>query len=139
MGKFPDEANAVTVVLNAHLKAVATKDVDLLHKTFGQKAIFIGSDDTEQWSRHELAKRLKESQNGWDMRTCIHREVKHILPGATTFFEVVRHVKYGLFRGSGVVVKNSKGNWVIAHYVLSFSVPNEVVDKTNILELLKSA
>ena len=121
------------------MKAVATKDVALLRQSFAKKVIFIGSDDIERWSLHELAKRLGESKKGWDMQKCLHRNVQHFLPDVATFFEVVHHTKYGLFRGSGTVVRNRKGCWVIAHYVLSFSVPNIVVDKTNILELLKSA
>jgi hypothetical protein len=139
MAKFVGEANNVKNVLKTHLKAVATKDIALLRQSFAQKAIFIGSDDTERWSLHGLAKRLEESKNGWDMQKCLHRDVQHFLPDVATFFEVIRHVKYGLFRGSGTVIRNKKGSWVITHYVLSFSVPNEVVDKTNILELLKSS
>jgi hypothetical protein len=132
------DTRQVESVLEAHLRAVATKDVPLLRKSFTQKAVFIGSDDTENWSLHGLVRRLRESKNGWDMRKCTQRHIQLILPDVATFFEVIRHVKYGLFRGSGVVVKNKKGEWAIAHYVLSFSVPNEVVDKTNFLALLAS-
>ena len=138
MNKFPGETQAVIAVLEAHLKAVATKDVTLLRASFAQKAVFIGSDDTEKWSLHELARLLRNSNNGWDMQKCMQRDVQFVLPEIASFFEVIYHVKYGLFRGSGVVMKNRKGRWVIVHYVLSFSVPNDVVDKTNILELLKT-
>lgn len=80
---------------------------------------------------------LKASVSGWDMTNCRERHV-YAVPGqanVAAFFEVVRHKKYGLMRGSGMVAKDS-GRWRIIHYVLSFSAPNEVVDKTNFLELL---
>lgn len=128
--------------LFGHLKAVATKDVALLRESFTLDALFVGTDDTEQWTTDQLARVLEDSTEGWTMR--------HTNEGFTiravgtridmgTFYEVVVHEKYGIMRGSGTLVKDVDGKWKIAMYVLGFSIPNDVVDSTNLLELLKIA
>jgi hypothetical protein len=128
----------IRLVLDAHLKAVATKDILLLSRSFSQEAIFFGTDDGEHWTFAELSNVLTGSENGWDMTECKKRSIQFANEDSASFFEVVKHVKYGLLRGSGSVVKNKNGDWVISQYVLSFSIPNDVVNETNILALLNS-
>lgn len=125
-----------TAVLVGHLEAVASKDVQQLRLFFHPEALFFGTDDSERWTTDDLAKLLVESEAGWDMRECLKREVRYISPACVSFFEVVRHLKYGLFRGSGIVVKDDEGQWMIRHYVLSYSVPNKLADKPLFAKLL---
>jgi len=136
LASLRENEKKVKTILVAHLVAVATKDQALLLRSFARNAMFFGSDDTEQWTLGQLAQRLEESKDGWNMKECTQRSIQSVSPDVMSFFEIVRHVKYGQFRGSGVVVKNANHDWEIAQYVLSFSVPNAVVDKTNILTLL---
>ncbi len=127
-------------VLTSHLKAAATKDTALLRNSFTADGVFIGTDDTEQWSIKQLVQVLESTENGWDMTTCIDRSIYKIsgaVDNTVVFFEVIRHKKYGIMRGSGVIIKtDGVADWRIAQYVLSFSVPNNVVSETNILQLL---
>jgi hypothetical protein len=136
MADFVNNETRVRMMLTSHLEAVATKDSYPLLKLFDSGAVIYGSDDSEIWTRNQLIRKLKRSEAGWDMRKCIKRDIQLVRPNIMTFFEVIQHIKYGLFRGSGVVVRNDDESWVISQYVLSFSVPNIVVDKTNILKLL---
>ena len=133
-----NDERQIRSVLESHHKAAAVKDPDAFFSIFAPDAIFIGSDDAEEWTRHRLIEVLNNSDSGWDMTDCRERHVYPVpeKPEVAAFFEVVNHKKYGLMRGSGMVVKNRFGDWCINHYVLSFSVPNQVVDKTNILDLL---
>lgn len=133
------ELQSIQRVLTAHLEAVATKNVDLLRNSFTPYALFVGTDDSERWSLDHLANILAGTKNGWDMTACTSRTIQPTpLAGMVTFFETIVHEKYGPLRGSGLLVRGTDWEWRIAQYVLSFSVPNEVVKKTNILELLVS-
>ncbi|MBL7045594.1 MAG: nuclear transport factor 2 family protein [Parcubacteria group bacterium] len=125
-------------VLITHLVAVATKDVRQLRNAFTADALFVGTDDTEQWSVDRLIAVLEDSENGWNMLDCTERIICFIDGHGcvATFFETLAHEDFGPLRGSGVVIKNNTGEWRIAQYVLSFSVPNSVVDTTDILTLL---
>lgn len=126
-------------VLSDHLEAVATKNVPLLRSVFHQEAVFIGSDDTELWTKDTLIEKLQDSANGWDMRKCHSRDVNLIDADTATFFEVIEHVRYGIFRGSGLITKGGTRSWCIRHYTLSFSVPNSLADKPVFLKVLARA
>jgi len=136
----PQEEQHITAVLQAHHKATATKDASLLREVFASWGQFVGTDDTEQWTRDEYVTCLESTESGWDMMECRERSIYSIFPRineeSAMFFEVVHHATYGLMRGSGVVFKDSSVGWQIVQYVLSFSVPNHAVDDTNLLELL---
>ena len=136
---FNVEQRIITVLENHH-KATASRNIELLKDCFVSWAQFVGTDDSEQWSLEEYVSCLEGTESGWDMTECLSRFIHMVgtvkIPSAM-FFEVVRHAKYGLMRGSGVVIKDET-EWKIVQYVLSFSVPNHVVDKTNLLELLTS-
>lgn len=132
-----DDEKQVYLVLENHLKAAAMREPDAFFGIFAPDAFFVGTDDTEQWYRDELIDKLNESPSGWDMTDCPQRHFFHAPenPEVVTFFEVLKHKTLGTLRGSGVVIKHY-GKWMILQYVLSFSVPNEVADKVNFLEML---
>lgn len=130
-----DDVGLIRGVLESHLEAVATKNVPLLRAVFHTDGVFIGSDDTELWTQETLVEKLQDSVSGWDMRKCHRRDVELIDAETAVFFEVIEHVKYGVFRGSGLMTKY-KAAWYIRHYVLSFSVPNALARKPIFLKTL---
>lgn len=132
-----EDEDAILALLNRHHEAAAVKNIEALQDVFSEGALFVGTDDTEKWTRNQLLDALEKTESGWDMTDCHHRHVYAVpeMLGVATFFETMRHTKYGLLRGSGMVFKEL-GTWRISLYVLSFSVPNHVVDKTNLVELL---
>jgi hypothetical protein len=124
--------------LNQHLQATATQNAELLRDSFTKDGTFIGTDDTEIWSIGAFIQLMMDSKSGWKME-CAVRTVAAIRGGpadVAVFYELVAHKEYGPMRGSGTIVRCPDGTWRIAQYVLSFSVPNQVVGKTNILSLL---
>ena len=132
------ERRLIVALLEAHHTAAARKDVQALKNCFAPQGQFIGTDDSEKWSRDEYVLQLLNSKSGWDMTNCLKQRLIYAVPrspNTAVFFEVVRHAKYGVMRGSGIVIKK-RNKWRIAQYILSFSVPNHVVDGTGLLELL---
>ena len=95
---------------------------------FTHNGIFMGTDDWERWSRPiefdaYVDKGFKDGE-GWTY----HPEERHINysnDGNTAWFdEITVSPKWGRFRGTGVLIRQAD-EWKIAHYALSFLVPNE--------------
>ncbi len=125
-----DLEQQIIEVLEAHHRATATQNVELLRRTFTVDAVFIGTDDTEQWRLKKYVDLLKKSQSGWDMAECEKREVFEIISAygnVVAFVEFLTHKDYGKMRGNGVLVRGTDGKWKISIYILSFHVPNQVV------------
>jgi hypothetical protein len=133
-----DDERQVRRILETHLKAAAIKEPDAFFTLFTPDATFIGTDDTEQWTRAELADKLFNSPSGWDMTECLERHIYPApnMPEVVAFFEVLKHKKLGIVRGSGVVIKHY-GAWKILQYVLSFSVPNGIAKQAAFHEVFR--
>ncbi|HEY0908425.1 MAG TPA: nuclear transport factor 2 family protein [Candidatus Paceibacterota bacterium] len=130
------EHDGILRPLRGHLQAAASKDVPLLLESFTSDGIFVGTDDTEYWSIGALADTLAKS-NGWRMSS-IDLKIKKVgdHPGVAFFHETLNHEDYGPMRGSGTLVKCPGGEWRIAQYALSVSVPNAALDSKEFLEFL---
>lgn len=131
------DEDAILALLDRHHQATAAKNVEALQGVFIPHGFFAGTDDAEKWTTDQLLYELEKSESGWDLTNCRERHV-YAVPGhpdIATFFEVVQPKKYGLWRGSGTVVRESDG-WKIAAYTLSFSIPNAVADHPHLHTLL---
>ncbi|WP_321394787.1 nuclear transport factor 2 family protein [Emcibacter sp.] len=103
------------------------------------EAVFMGTDSRERWPYPEFEKyvgdRFRDGK-GWSYRS-IEKHISFAPDGRTGWFdEITRSEKWGDFRGTGVVLKLGD-DWKIAHYSLTFLVPNEVWEKVS--EVVKSA
>ena len=100
---------------------------------FGPKSIFVGTDSSEFWTIEEFAKLCRKhfrNGKGWtyipikgsrELRVNVHE-------GFGWFYERLEHKQYVEARGTGMV-EFIEGKWVIMQYVLSFPVPNALVEK----------
>ncbi len=135
------EEAGILKTLETHLIAAATKNHTLFRSVFVPRGQFIGTDDCEIWTVDQLVKELEKSKSGWDMTKCAQRTAclvdRRDSERIAVFFEVLVHKKYGKMRGSGTLLRCDDNNWRILQYILSFSVPNEVVEKKNIMALLR--
>ena len=107
---------------------------------FAPDAVFLGTDRTERWSIEEFkayAKPIFDSGKGWRYEV-VERNLSGE-EGIYWFDEVLYNQKYGYCRGTGVVRKNSEGDWKIAHYSLTFLVPNGVANELGELVLSMDA
>ena len=94
---------------------------------FADQAVFLGTDITEYWPIdvfREYVKTRFSTGTGWTYHS-VWRKI-HVNENTGWFEENLRHDKYGLTRGTGVLVKNNEGQWRIAQYHLTLPVPNEL-------------
>lgn len=122
----PDETTrmAIDAVLDDFHLAAAEADAERYLAHLTGDAVFLGTDDWERWPlpefREYVAGRFADS--GWTYTP----ESRHLaLAGDIAWFdEIVVSPRWGRFRGTGVLRREQAG-WKIAHYALSFLIPNE--------------
>ncbi|MHC1776885.1 MAG: nuclear transport factor 2 family protein [Lentimicrobium sp.] len=98
--------------------------------------IYIGTDATEYWTTNEFSAWSKpyfDQEKGWNLKK-VNRHIYLSVSGEFAWFDELLDTGMGLCRGSGVLQKKD-GHWLICHYVLSPTVPN---DLTNQVKSLKS-
>ena len=113
-------------VLDILHRAASTADEDVYFDLFTADAIFTGTDATERWSLAEFrafALPYFERDTAWTYLPYERSVVVAPDLGTAWFDEKLRNEKYGDTRGSGVLRRVGE-RWRIAHYVLSFAVPN---------------
>lgn len=110
--------------------AAATADEERYFGHFATDGVFIGTDAAERWTVEafrEYARPHFERGRAWEF-TASRRAVIVDPGGAIAWFdEDLDTENLGPVRGSGVMVRDEDGRWRIAHYVLSFTIPNDRV------------
>lgn len=124
----------INTLMNNWHKAAATADAELFFGSMTADAHYLGTDETEDWTRDEMqiwAKEIFKRDSAWDFKT----KERHIYlydDQKLGWFDETLDTWMGVCRGSGVVVLTDDG-WKIKHYVLSVVVPNDVIDDYLIL------
>ena len=118
----------VYILIGQNDKELINKVLDDLHhyaseadgvkyfSLFDSDAVFFGTDATERWSINEFkdyALKRFENGTGW------------------TYYPINRNIylnndKYGVFRGTGVLIKTNEG-WKISQYNLLLPIPNNLL------------
>ena len=125
----------INTVLNAWHKAAAEANFDSYFDKMTPDSYFIGTDATENWQYEDFkayAKPYFNKGNAWTFNT-LKRTIFVSPQKELAWFDEHLDTQMGVCRGSGVV-KNINGQWKIAHYVLSITVPNEHVRSLTILK-----
>lgn len=90
-------------------------------------AVFLGTDASERWTKEEFMGYAREpfsDGNGWTY-TQLESHIAFDADGNTAWAdEILKNEKYGILRGTSVLRKVND-RWKIAHYSLTFLVPNE--------------
>lgn len=119
---------AVNEVLDGLHAAASQADGERYFSLFAEEASFIGTDAGERWDMQafrEFAMPYFEKGQGWTYEP-IERQVTFGPEDRIAWFhELLDNEKYGLARGTGVLVKE-EGGWKIAQYHLAFPIPNEL-------------
>lgn len=118
----------VARVLDDWHDAAAKADAPRYFGHLAAGAVFIGTDATERWDKaafERFARPYFARGKAWTMKPTGRHVMIGGHGGIAWFDEQLVHAKYGPVRGSGVLVAEA-GQWRIAHYVLSFPVPNAV-------------
>lgn len=122
--------SAVNAVLDQFHQAASDANGEQYFSLLDEKAIFIGTDATERWSKEQFklyALPIFAKGRGWTYLPTV-RHVDFSAAGDVAWFdELLDHKKYGECRGTGVLVKTSAG-WKISQYHLTFPIPNDIAD-----------
>ncbi|MBV6879558.1 nuclear transport factor 2 family protein [Epilithonimonas ginsengisoli] len=108
----------------------ANADFDKYFDCFAEESTFIGTDATEIWNKKEFkdwAKPFFDKKTTWNFKS-LKRNIYFSKDGNYAWFDEILDTQMKICRGSGVVEKIG-GKWKVKQYVLSVTVPNEVVDE----------
>jgi hypothetical protein len=125
-----DRAAAAAATLDALHADAARADGAAWFAHFAPESRYVGTDASEHWdlaALHAFADPYFARGQGWTFVPG-DRWITIAADGDVAWFEErLDNAKYGATRGSGVLVWRA-GRWLVAQYVLSFAVPNELAD-----------
>tara|TARA_R110000782_G_scaffold124058_5_gene215560 strand:- start:1357 stop:1869 length:513 start_codon:yes stop_codon:yes gene_type:complete len=134
-----DERGRASAVIDAWHAAAARGDFEGYFSRMTPDAVFLGTDATERWGRAAFEDFARPYFDGVEAWTYLPRD-RHLMfsgDGRTGWFdEMLDHAKYGELRGTGVVRRDGRGHWRVAHYSLTFTVPNELAPR--VVDLIRS-
>ena len=122
-----DKIKINKILDNLHYYA-SIADGDKYFKLFDTNGVFLGTDATERWTVNEFkdyALKRFESGTGWTYYP-INRNIYLNNKNTAWFDEELSNEKYGVFRGTGVLIKTDEG-WKISQYNLLLPIPNELL------------
>ncbi len=122
--------DAVHQVMDQWHKAAGEANFKEYFDLMDKSSIFIGTDATERWNKQEFmdyAKPHFDKGKAWNF-TSLERNVDFSEDGKTAWIDELLNTQMKICRGSGVLVKEN-GKWLIKHYVLSMTIPNDLVDQ----------
>jgi ketosteroid isomerase-like protein len=132
-----EDWRAIEAMLDDWHRAASVPDGERYFGHMTADSVFLGTDATERWTlpafREFCAPHFARGQ-GW---TYVRRERHVVVEGDVGWFdERLWNEKYGEVRGTGVV-RREDGAWKIAHYSMSFPVPNELAGQ--VVDLIRGS
>lgn len=122
--------NAVNTLMDNWHKAAAEADEKVYFGSMTEDAIFLGTDESEHWTKTEMEKLMVEvfkRESAWDFKID-RRQVYFSEDKESAWFDEDLTTWMGDCRGSGVVKKTEEG-WKIQHYNLALTIPNDKIDQ----------
>ncbi len=119
-----DAKQAIGAQLDLWHQAAAKGQFDAYFSMMTPDAIFIGTDPLENWNIAQFkafAKPYFDKGAAWDFKP-VQRNI--YVKDDIAWFDELLDTWMKLCRGSGVM-KKVGGKWLIQHYVLSMTVPND--------------
>jgi hypothetical protein len=115
-------------ILTGWHKAAGEADFDTYFGALDEKAIFIGTDASEIWTKQEFedfSRPYFQRKTAWDFKT-LERNIYTGNGNELLWFDEILDTWMGTCRGSGVI-ENTENGFKIKHYVLSIAIPNDDV------------
>ncbi|SIT96544.1 SnoaL-like domain-containing protein [Epilithonimonas bovis DSM 19482] len=120
----------VGLVLDNLNEYAAKADFKKYFALFADESTYIGTDATEVWDKKQFmdyAKPHFDKGQGWSFKS-LKRNIYFSKDGTYAWFDEILDTQMKICRGSGVLEKIG-GKWKIRQYVLSATVPNEVMSE----------
>ncbi len=92
-------------------------------------AIFIGTDPSEHWTKSDFlafAKPYFDKGTAWDFQP-IERHLFIFPDENTAYWDELLQTWMGPCRGTGIASRQHDGSWLLKHYTLSVTVPNDKI------------
>ena len=127
----------IETLIDSWHQAAAQADYDAYFGKMTSDAVFIGTDATENWQLkafQEFSKPYFDKGKAWSF-SAVERNIYMDKSKKFAWFDELLETWMGICRGSGVVRKEG-GDWKIAHYVLSATVPND--DMRKLIEIKRA-
>ncbi len=124
------DKNRINAMLDSFNVAAAKADYTAYFNFYADDAIFTGTDATERWNKKEFmtwAKPYFDKGRTWNF-TSLERHIYFDKTGNLAWFDELLNTQMKLCRGSGVLVKEGN-SWKIQQYILSTTVPNELLNQ----------
>ena len=124
----------IETVLDGWHMAAAEADFDRYFSAMTTESIFIGTDASENWTYEafrEFSSPYFERGKAWSFRA-VERNIYLNEAENVAWFDELLDTWMGICRGSGVLLMQD-GEWQIAHYVLSATIPND--DMQEVIEV----
>ena len=119
----------ITAMLDSFNIAAAKADFKTYFNFYTEDAIFIGTDASERWDKKafmDYAKPHFDKGKAWNF-TSLERHIYFDKKGSFAWFDELLKTQMKICRGSGVIVKQGN-NWKVQQYVLSASIPNDIMN-----------
>lgn len=119
----------IIALLDSFNEAAAKAEYDQYFNCLGEKAVFMGTDATEYWTKEQFmiwAKPYFDSGKAWSFQS-LERHIYFDQTCNTAWFDELLNTQMKICRGSGVLIKKGQ-DWKIQQYVLSVTVPNSKTD-----------
>ena len=133
------EHDSLKIVLNKlldawHLNAAGAHH-DAYISAMTTDGVFIGTDASENWKTAAFSawsKPFFDRGRTWNFRA-LSRTISLNPESSVAWFDELLETQMGLCRGSGVIIRQAEG-WKIAQYVLSATIPNELMKSVTALK-----
>jgi hypothetical protein len=120
------EKDKINLFLNQWHQAAAVSEYDSYFEKMHTSSIFIGTDATENWDKPAFMNYAKphfDIGKAWNFKV-LERNLFISEDGKIAWFDELLDTSMKICRGSGVLILDDN-QWLIKHYVLSMTIPNE--------------
>jgi hypothetical protein len=127
---------AVATTLDQWHLAAANANFEKYFDLMDNDAVFVGTAKEEVWTKQafmQFAKPYFDKGKAWKF-TKISRNIYPSQHADLVYFDELLSTWMGVCRGSGVMVYKNK-QWLIKHYVLSVTVPNDKIQ--SVIKIIK--
>ena len=132
--RYDDQMQINTTLDNWHLSA-SKANFKSYFDVLDRSSVFIGTDATENWNKTEFEKFAKpyfDKGKAWSF-TALERHIYFSDDKKIAWFDELLSTQMKICRGSGVLIKTKLG-WKIKQYVLSMTIPNDLVNQVTSLK-----
>jgi hypothetical protein len=119
----------IAAMLDSFNVAAARADYNKYFDYFAEDGVFIGTDATENWNKEKFkiwSKPYFDKGTTWNF-TSLERNIYFDKSGNIAWFDELLKTQMKICRGSGVLTRIGT-DWKIQQYVLSMTIPNNLVD-----------